>query len=431
MIAFGAPAEGDVGGGLRRNRATCASSASGLGRVEQSRHGGARGCVIVDGPVARAMVHRTIWDQSVQTAEITRARHGTDRATAPRRPRAVRPLPARLQAARGPARPVLRARARGRRRWCSPPTAAPPASASTRSRRSRSTISCPARRCSRSAPPAATSPASSARTGTSRSRARSTRWPSSASPGGDRRRAARQLGCRCVAFTYNDPVIFAEYAIDVAEACRDAGRQDGRRDRRLHLRRSRGASSTPHGRGQRRPEGLHRGASTTSSAPAELGRVLDTLDTSSTRRCLVRDHHAAHSRRERFASARSRRCPLDLRALWARTCRCTSPPSTPTTRCATSRGRRPRPSAAPATSRAQRPPARLCRQRPRPRGAQHLLPGCGERLIERTRYTIPTRDRSRRRVPAMRHRSARRVRGAPGHWGARRMPVRLGGFLSR
>ena len=36
-------------------------------------------------------------------------------------------------------------------------------------------------------------------------------------------RAARQLGCRSVAFTYNDPVIFMEYAIDVAQACRAAG----------------------------------------------------------------------------------------------------------------------------------------------------------------------------------------------------------------
>ncbi|MBN9105333.1 MAG: AmmeMemoRadiSam system radical SAM enzyme [Propionibacteriaceae bacterium] len=30
-------------------------------------------------------------------------------------------------------------------------------------------------------------------------------------------------GCRSVAFTYNDPVIFAEYAIDIADACRDVG----------------------------------------------------------------------------------------------------------------------------------------------------------------------------------------------------------------
>ncbi|HWO56516.1 MAG TPA: AmmeMemoRadiSam system radical SAM enzyme [bacterium] len=36
-------------------------------------------------------------------------------------------------------------------------------------------------------------------------------------------RAAAALGCRSVAFTYNDPVIFLEYAIDVAAACREAG----------------------------------------------------------------------------------------------------------------------------------------------------------------------------------------------------------------
>lgn len=35
--------------------------------------------------------------------------------------------------------------------------------------------------------------------------------------------AARRLGCRSVAFTYNDPVIFAEYAIDVARACHAVG----------------------------------------------------------------------------------------------------------------------------------------------------------------------------------------------------------------
>jgi pyruvate formate lyase activating enzyme len=35
--------------------------------------------------------------------------------------------------------------------------------------------------------------------------------------------AAVQLGCRSVAFTYNDPVIFLEYAVDTAKACRKAG----------------------------------------------------------------------------------------------------------------------------------------------------------------------------------------------------------------
>ena len=36
-------------------------------------------------------------------------------------------------------------------------------------------------------------------------------------------RAAEQLGCRSVAFTYNDPVVFMEYAIDVAQACHERG----------------------------------------------------------------------------------------------------------------------------------------------------------------------------------------------------------------
>jgi len=38
-------------------------------------------------------------------------------------------------------------------------------------------------------------------------------------------RAAKRLGCASVAFTYNDPVIFYEYAVDVAEACRAEGIQ--------------------------------------------------------------------------------------------------------------------------------------------------------------------------------------------------------------
>jgi pyruvate formate lyase activating enzyme len=36
-------------------------------------------------------------------------------------------------------------------------------------------------------------------------------------------RAAKDLGCRSVAYTYNDPVIFLEYAIETAQACRAAG----------------------------------------------------------------------------------------------------------------------------------------------------------------------------------------------------------------
>ena len=37
--------------------------------------------------------------------------------------------------------------------------------------------------------------------------------------------AALRLGCKSVAFTYNDPVVFAEYAMDIADACHDKGVQ--------------------------------------------------------------------------------------------------------------------------------------------------------------------------------------------------------------
>jgi pyruvate formate lyase activating enzyme len=43
-----------------------------------------------------------------------------------------------------------------------------------------------------------------------------------ASPGAIAR-AALQTGCRSVAYTYNDPVIFLEYAVDVAAACHKVG----------------------------------------------------------------------------------------------------------------------------------------------------------------------------------------------------------------
>jgi pyruvate formate lyase activating enzyme len=38
-------------------------------------------------------------------------------------------------------------------------------------------------------------------------------------------RAAQAEGCKSIAFTYNDPVIFAEYAMDTADACHELGIQ--------------------------------------------------------------------------------------------------------------------------------------------------------------------------------------------------------------
>ncbi len=59
-------------------------------------------------------------------------------------------------------------------------------------------------------------------------------------------RAAQEHGCRSVAFTYNDPTIFLEYAMDVADACRELGiravavsagyiREEARRDLYGHM----------------------------------------------------------------------------------------------------------------------------------------------------------------------------------------------------
>ncbi len=36
-------------------------------------------------------------------------------------------------------------------------------------------------------------------------------------------KTAKRLGCRSVAYTYNDPVVFHEYAVDTAQACREEG----------------------------------------------------------------------------------------------------------------------------------------------------------------------------------------------------------------
>jgi pyruvate formate lyase activating enzyme len=45
--------------------------------------------------------------------------------------------------------------------------------------------------------------------------------------------------CKSVAFTYNDPVLWAEYAIDTAKACRERGIKAVAVDRRLHHARGR------------------------------------------------------------------------------------------------------------------------------------------------------------------------------------------------
>ncbi len=57
------------------------------------------------------------------------------------------------------------------------------------------------------------------------SKARDTSRMSSPGSPEDIARTAAAWGCSAVAFTYNDPVVFAEYAIDTARACHDIGIQ--------------------------------------------------------------------------------------------------------------------------------------------------------------------------------------------------------------
>ena len=71
--------------------------------------------------------------------------------------------------------------------------------------------------------------------------------------------AAVQLDCHSVAFTYNDPVIWAEYAIDTAKACRARGIKTVAVTAGYISPEARGAVLRIDGRGECRPQGLHRG----------------------------------------------------------------------------------------------------------------------------------------------------------------------------
>ena len=113
-------------------------------------------------------------------------------------------------------------------------------------------------------------------------------------------RAAVETGCQSVAFTYNDPVIFHEYAIDVAVACHEAGVKTVAvtagvicdEPRREFFRHIDAANVDLKGF----TEGFYR-----KLCKGDLATVLDTLVYLQPRDGrVVRDHDAAHPRRERL-----------------------------------------------------------------------------------------------------------------------------------
>ena len=88
--------------------------------------------------------------------------------------------------------------------------------------------------------------------------ARTSRRPAEAAEPEAIAAAAKQHGCHSVAFTYNDPIIWAEYAIDTARACRAVGVKTVAVTSGYISRRGPGGVLRGDGRRQRRSEGLYR-----------------------------------------------------------------------------------------------------------------------------------------------------------------------------
>ena len=196
--------------------------------------------------------------------------------------------------------------------------------------------------------------------------------------------------CRCVAFTYNDPVIFAEYAIDTARACHELGLNTVAVTAGTSPRRPAPTSSPP----WTPPTSTSRASPTTSTgtSPApHLRPVLDTLrlpaaptPTSGWRltTLLIPGHNDSDAETRR-------RCAAGSSPSSAPTCLSTSPPFTPTSRCSTSRPRRPRPWSAPATlALAEGLHFVYTGNVDHRAGEITSCAGCGASLIERDRYAI-------------------------------------------
>ncbi len=312
-------------------------------------------------------------------------------------------------------------------RSCSPPTAARAASASTRSRRSRSTTSCPARRSSRSAPRGCNLACRFCQNwDISKSKEIDT-LADAASPE-TIARAAAELGCRSVAFTYNDPI--------------DLPRVRDRRGRRLPRPRDRRRSPSPPAtsapsRGPSSsaistpPTSTSRGSprtSTATSAAASSAPCSTRSSTCARDRRVVRDHHPADPRPQRQRRRARRDDHAGSSSTSGPTCRCTSPRSIPTTGCSTGRPRRRRRSPGPGASRSANGVRYAYTGNVHDRDGQSTsCPGCGARVIDRDWYQlgdVPARRHGQ--LPGLRDRLAGRLR-SPGRRPGSCPPARRAG----
>ena len=231
-------------------------------------------------------------------------------------------------------------------------------------------------------------------------------------------RAAERLGCASVAYTYNDPVIFMEYALDTAEACRAKGVKNVAvtagfvcEEPRKRLFGAMDAANVD-------LKGFTERFYAKRCAGA-LAPVLDTLKylVHETER-LDRDHDALDSGRERFRGGDRGADAMDGEGAQAR-------------RSAAFHRLPPRLShagdAADAAGDAaegardrdpQRASSRLCRQRPRSGAPGDALPDL-RRAGDRARWLYDHRLRARRsgRVQKLRDQDGGRVRGETGRMG--------------
>ena len=183
--------------------------------------------------------------------------------------------------------------------------------------------------------------------------------------------ARRQaLGCRSVAFTYNDPVIFHEYAIDVAQACRDGGVKTVAVTAG-YMTPSRAAEFYRHiDAANVDLKGFTEAFYHKVCAGRTCSRCWRRWTTSSTRHVrLVGDHDPAHPRPERLGRRNGRADRWVVEQLGPDV-PCTSRPFTRTSACSTGRRRRRRPCGGPGEIAARRRALRLRGQRSRPRGRQ-------------------------------------------------------------
>ena len=102
------------------------------------------------------------------------------------------------------------------------------------------------------------------------------------------------------------------------------GVQDGGGHRGLHARRAAARVLRQDGRGQRGPQGVHRGVLLQAHRRASAAGARDARLSEARDRGLVRDHHAADSGQERHGRGNRGRVPLDRARNSGRTCRCIS-----------------------------------------------------------------------------------------------------------